>query len=160
MEFLQGGELYDYWFNKEDQKLSEDEAKEIMLQLLSAIDYCHNSKIIHRDLKFQNILLSRKPNTSQMDVDKDSTSKSNQKNYNIFDLDLKIVDFGIFGSTAGGNNPEKSNAGSLKYMPPEVLIGFTESTPKIDVWALGIMLHAFILGYFPFRSSNKEDLKK
>lgn len=45
-------------------------------------------------------------------------------------------------------------------MPPEVLIGFTESTPKIDVWAVGIMLHALMLGYFPFRSSNKDDLKK
>jgi serine/threonine protein kinase len=45
-------------------------------------------------------------------------------------------------------------------MPPEVLIGFTESTPKIDVWAVGIMLHALMLGYFPFRSSNREELKK
>ena len=45
-------------------------------------------------------------------------------------------------------------------MPPEVLLGHTESTPKIDVWAIGIMLHAFLLGYFPFRSSNKDELKK
>lgn len=45
-------------------------------------------------------------------------------------------------------------------MPPEVLIGHTESTPKIDVWAIGVMLHAFILGHFPFRSSNKDELKK
>lgn len=45
-------------------------------------------------------------------------------------------------------------------MPPEVLIGYTESSPKIDVWALGIMLHTLILGYFPFRSSNREDLKR
>lgn len=45
-------------------------------------------------------------------------------------------------------------------MPPEVLIGFTESTPKIDVWAIGIMLHALVIGYFPFRSSNKDELKK
>lgn len=50
--------------------------------------------------------------------------------------------------------------GSLKYMPPEVLLGHYESTPKIDVWAIGVMLHALVLGYFPFRSSNKEDLKK
>lgn len=95
-----------------------------------------------------------------MEFDKEATTKSINKNNNVFDLDLKIVDFGVFGSTAGANNPEKSNAGSLKYMPPEVLIGFTESTPKIDVWALGIMLHALILGFFPFRSSNKEELKK
>ena len=45
-------------------------------------------------------------------------------------------------------------------MPPEVLIGHTESTPKIDVWAIGIMLHALVIGYFPFRSSNKDELKK
>lgn len=52
MEYLQGGELYDYWQEKEERKVSEIEAKEIMLQLLSAIDYCHNMKVIHRDLKF------------------------------------------------------------------------------------------------------------
>jgi serine/threonine protein kinase len=45
-------------------------------------------------------------------------------------------------------------------MPPEVLIGFNESTPKIDIWALGLIMHALILGYLPFRSSNKEDLRK
>jgi serine/threonine protein kinase len=41
---------------------------------------------------------------------------------NEFDLDLKIVDFGIFGSTSGVN-PEKIHAGSLKYMAPEILLG-------------------------------------
>lgn len=45
-------------------------------------------------------------------------------------------------------------------MPPEVLIGFTDSTPKIDVWALGVMLHALITGRFPFRSAIKDELKK
>ena len=45
-------------------------------------------------------------------------------------------------------------------MPPEVLIGHNESTTKIDVWAMGIMLHALIVGHFPFRSSNKDELKK
>jgi serine/threonine protein kinase len=45
-------------------------------------------------------------------------------------------------------------------MPPEVLIGYTESTPKIDVWALGIMLYAMMMGNYPFRSSNKEELRK
>jgi serine/threonine protein kinase len=56
--------------------------------------------------------------------------------------------------------PEKSNVGSLKYMPPEVLIGFNEATPKIDIWSLGIILHGLVLGYLPFRASNKEDLRK
>jgi serine/threonine protein kinase len=57
-------------------------------------------------------------------------------------------------------NPEKVNAGSLKYMAPEVLIGHTESTPKIDVWSLGIILHGLVLGYLPYSSQNKDELKK
>jgi len=44
--------------------MSEDEAKELILQILLAIEYCHSNKIIHRDLKFQNIMLNKKPDTS------------------------------------------------------------------------------------------------
>lgn len=158
MEYLEGGELYEYWQSKEDHKLTEEEGKEMMVQLLSAIDYCHSLRIIHRDLKFQNILLSRTP-VPVVSYPEDIAKKSFVKNSNNFDIDLKIVDFGIFG-TSKLTNPEKSNAGSLKYMPPEVLIGYTESTPKIDVWALGIMMYALMIGNYPFRSSNKEELRK
>lgn len=102
MEYLEGGELYSYWQNKKNKLVPENEAKEIMLQLLSGIDYCHNLKIIHRDLKFQNILLSRLP-----DPGKQKTEESSYKNKNNeWDIDLRIVDFGIFGSTSG-INPEK-----------------------------------------------------
>ena len=69
------------------------------------------------------------------------------------------MDFGIFGSTQG-INPEKVQAGSLKYMAPELLIGHTESSAAIDIWSLGLMLHALVIGYLPFRSSSKEDLRK
>jgi serine/threonine protein kinase len=41
MEYLEGGELYQYWKSKEDKRVCELEAKEIMLQLLSAIEFCH-----------------------------------------------------------------------------------------------------------------------
>ena len=45
---------------------------------------------------------------------------------------------------------EKITAGSLKFMAPELLLGRTHSTPKIDVWSLGCILHAMILGEYPF----------
>jgi serine/threonine protein kinase len=45
-------------------------------------------------------------------------------------------------------------------MSPELLSGRTESTPAIDVWSLGIMLYGLLLGSVPFRSSNKDELKK
>lgn len=102
------------------------------------IDFCHSKKIIHRDLKLQNILLTEKideiPKTEE-----EAPSK----------IKVKIVDFGIFGTNVG-RVAEKSTAGSLKFMSPELLQGRTESTPKIDIWSLGCILHALILGEFPF----------
>lgn len=45
-------------------------------------------------------------------------------------------------------------------MAPELLKGNTESSAAIDVWSLGIILHGLVLGFLPFRSSSKEDLRK
>jgi len=78
---------------------------------------------------------------------------------NQWDLELKIVDFGIFGSTSG-LNPERIQAGSLKYMSPELLQGHSQSTPAIDIWSLGIILYGLVQGEVPFQSKNREELKK
>lgn len=45
-------------------------------------------------------------------------------------------------------------------MAPEILIGFNESTPKLDIWSLGIILYGLVIGDMPFRSKVKDDLKK
>lgn len=45
-------------------------------------------------------------------------------------------------------------------MAPEILLGHTESTPKLDVWSLGIILFGLLVGHLPFRSRDKEDLKR
>jgi serine/threonine protein kinase len=45
-------------------------------------------------------------------------------------------------------------------MSPELLTGHTESSPAIDVWSLGIILHGLVLGYVPFKSNSKDELKK
>jgi serine/threonine protein kinase len=69
------------------------------------------------------------------------------------------VDFGIFGSIAG-NRMENINCGSLRYMAPELLKGNYQSTPKIDIWSLGLMLHAMIFGFLPFNKPDRLDLEK
>ena len=58
MEYLSGGELYDYWKRFKNCQIPEFEVLEIMLQLTQAVDYCHSKKIIHRDIKFQNVILA------------------------------------------------------------------------------------------------------
>ena len=58
MEYLGGGELKDYVLER--GHLSEEEAKEFFRQLCDAVYYCHRDKLIHRDLKLENILLESK----------------------------------------------------------------------------------------------------
>jgi len=58
MEYLGGGELLEYVLKR--GKLTEDEAREFFIQIAEAVGYCHRSKLIHCDLKLENILLESK----------------------------------------------------------------------------------------------------
>lgn len=73
-------------------------------------------------------------------------------------IELKVVDFGIFGSVAG-IRMENITYGSLKFMAPEVLKGHTQSSPKIDVWSLGLMLNGMVLGFLPFTGADRKELE-
>ncbi len=68
---------------------------------------------------------------------------------------IKIIDFGVSGLFKG----EKSKAGSIKYMAPEVLSGDnTESRTYIDIWSLGCILYHLIVGEELFKG-NREEIK-
>ena len=82
---------------------------------------------MHRDLKLENVLFKNKG-----------------------ELHIKVVDFGIAGVCTGATK-EKVDAGSLAYMPPEVLKGTNnETTTAIDVWGIGAMFYALLYGNLPF----------
>ena len=72
-------------------------------------------------------------------------------------VEIKVVDFGIFGSIAGIKK-ESINFGSLKYMSPELIKGNYGSSPKIDIWCLGLMLHGLIFGFLPFNKGDRASL--
>eukprot|EP00826_Nyctotherus_ovalis_P047743 TRINITY_DN5536_c0_g1_i11.p1 TRINITY_DN5536_c0_g1~~TRINITY_DN5536_c0_g1_i11.p1 ORF type:complete len:350 (+),score=72.40 TRINITY_DN5536_c0_g1_i11:725-1774(+) len=133
MEFAQGGELKSYLNSK--GKLSENEAREILIQMLEAIEHCHALNVIHRDLKLENIVFA--------------------------DLDhkhIKIVDFGIAGLIQE-NKAEKSKAGTLRYMAPEILSGRNiEARSSLDVWSMGCILFALVCGQLPFDSNTSRDI--
>jgi serine/threonine protein kinase len=73
-------------------------------------------------------------------------------------VEIKVVDFGIFGSIAGIKR-ESVNFGSLKYMSPELIKGNYGSSPKIDIWCLGLMLHGLIFGFLPFNKGTTTALQ-
>ena len=90
---------------------------------------------MHRDLKLENVLF---------------------KNADDDDLYVKVIDFGIAGVAQ-----EKVDAGTLAYMAPECLEKVAaDTTPAIDVWAMGVMYFAMIFGTLPFSADNEKDLVK
>lgn len=133
MEYLEGGELLR--FLEERGRLGEEEALAVFRQIVSAIDYCHRQKIVHRDLKLENI----------MKVDRAS-------------LDIKIVDFGIAGLFAGRKS-EVTRAGSLPYLAPEVLSRKSlVAAPAMDIWSVGCILFALLAGGLPFQDKAEAQL--
>lgn len=146
MEYLKGGELDDLWKGQPMRRFSERNAYSLFIQLMNAVDYCHNSKIIHRDMKFQNVMLAEVPKYKQ------------DGKLDISSVNLKVVDFGIFGSISG-IRLENVNFGSLRFMAPELLQGDIKSTTKIDIWSLGLMLHAMVFGFLPFNANERNALE-
>lgn len=73
-------------------------------------------------------------------------------------MHIKIVDFGIAG-VCKNNQKEKTDAGTLSYMPPEVISGTkNEAGPGIDIWALGCMIYAMVIGVMPFTGDDEDEL--
>ena len=136
MEVATGGEVYQ--FVNQRKKLSETMSRRIIYQVIDAISYCHERRVVHRDLKLENVLFESPP-------DEDN-------------LNIKVIDFGIAG-VVRPDGGDKIDAGSLAYMPPECFQeGGAETTFAIDVWAIGIMFYAMIYGSLPFFNAKENKL--
>lgn len=73
---------------------------------------------------------------------------------------VKVVDFGIAGKCQN-NKGERSDAGTIKFMPPEMHSGENNfASPGIDVWALGVILFCMLFGQYPFDEEDEEELIK
>ena len=133
MEYAKGGELTQL-INSKDE-ITETKIKDIFKQIYSAVKYLHNKNIIHRDLKTNNIVF----------LDEEKTH-------------VAIIDFGISSTSCGG---DVLKAGTLKYLPPEILTGDTfKNSNKIDMWALGIILYLLYFKKFPFDGKDFSEIKK
>ena len=104
-------------------------------QLLLALMYCHNTlKLIHRDIKPDNILIDEFDN-------------------------IKLADFGVsLLLPEDGSDNIKSNAGSTMFFSPEACIGSMYRGRLNDIWAAGIVLYYMATGEYPFVSSEYQKL--
>jgi len=132
MEYVKGKELLAYI--NEKNKLNENESCYYFQQIISGIEYLEKLKIVHRDIKLENIIIEDNKN-------------------------IKILDFGL-SNFYQKNNILYSSCGSLCYASPEMVEGKKYSGSCVDIWSSGIVLFAMLCGYLPFTDSNEQKLFK
>lgn len=131
MEYVEGKTLKS--LIKRRGALTLPEVIDIMLQLTSAVACAHDSYIIHRDIKPQNVLIKE-------------------------DGTVKITDFGI-AMALNSNELTQTNSvmGSVHYLPPEQANG-SGATIKSDIYSLGILMFELLTGKLPFKGENAVEI--
>lgn len=128
LEWCPGDELYNYLLNK--GALEPAKVQRIFTQLVGAVSYVHSKSCVHRDLKLENILLDKHG-------------------------DVKLVDFGFTREYEGKSNYLQTWCGTVCYSAPEMLKGEKYAGEKVDVWSLGIILYALLVGELPFDDDDE-----
>ena len=133
-EYCEGGTLDDIWYKLEKSSpkyfMPEIEVLEILYQVILGLSILSDNNIVHRDIKPENILI-------------------NKGYYKIGDFGFAKEVFDIF----------ETKLGTLLYMAPEFHNNTDKLTPKVDVWAIGCILHQFLFKKHPYaieRGTAKE----
>ena len=135
-EYCKEGELFSYIKNK----YSERQLAVLFYQVFSGLWYLHENKILHRDIKLENIMIDGKEN------DKETGEEL---------FWVKIIDFGT-AKLFEKNKNEKDVVGSSYYIAPEVLK--QSYNEKCDTWSVGVILYMTLVGRAPFDGKDDEEI--
>lgn len=115
--------------------LSLPEVRRFMIQICGGVKYMHKRNVIHRDLKMGNIFLDAQMN-------------------------IKIGDFGLAAVLADEQDRRTTLCGTPNYIAPEILSksGARGHDSKVDVWAIGIICYAMLVGVPPFQSKTQQEI--
>ena len=133
MEECKGGEVFDKIIEHIQSKkmYTEKDAANIFIQMMSAVDYCHNNGICHRDLKPENLLYLKEGSEIENPI--------------------KVIDFGL-SQIISQSKKLKTKVGTAYYVAPEILQG--SYTEKCDIWSAGVILYILLSGSPPFNGPN------
>jgi NIMA (never in mitosis gene a)-related kinase len=129
MEYAPGGTLFEYIQHRNGRLMDEEHILQIFAQIVSALHHVHSLKILHRDLKTQNIMLSRKRNV------------------------IKVGDFGISKVLSSKITSAHTIVGTPCYISPEICEG-KRYNKKSDIWALGCLLYELTTLHKAFEAMN------
>nr|XP_023417694.1 putative sperm motility kinase W [Cavia porcellus] len=133
LEYACGKDLQRFIKFAETQKLEEEKARLIFRELLEAVQYCHDSGIIHGDLKPANILMDREGHP-------------------------KLSDFGLAFRFLPGQEVTACGC-TLQYAAPELFLQKKYQGPPLDIWSLGVILFEMVAGVRPFSGTKTELMK-
>lgn len=132
MEYCDGGDLAE--FLEKRKRLPEDVAKKFLQQIVAALDFMNDRRIIHRDIKPKNILLTTR--------DENAT--------------LKLADFG-FARIIDYQGVADTQCGTPLYMAPEVSLGKKYGL-KADLWSIGCIFYEMVVGSRPYEAATQLQL--
>jgi len=135
-EYCSGGTLESYLEEElMDGSMSEQQAREYFVQIISGLDHLHNKlHVVHRDLQLQNICLQ--PNHHHQHR-------------------VKICDFGLSTHFVPNQRSLNVYCGNGLYLAPQVHMREFYEGPELDVWSAGVCLYRMITGFMPFRDAER-----
>ncbi|KAI4872203.1 hypothetical protein NFI96_031036 [Prochilodus magdalenae] len=132
LELVSGGELFDFLAQKES--LSEEEATEFIKQILDGVQYLHSRRIVHFDLKPENIMLL---------------------DNNVPKPRIKLIDFGLAHKIEDGVE-FKNIFGTPEFVAPEI-VNYEPLGIASDMWSIGVITYILLSGASPFLGESKQE---
>jgi len=130
LEHIDGMDLFQFMEKRDFTPLPEKQLKKIFLQLAKTVEFCHKKGFVHRDLKLENAIITKKDQ-------------------------IKLIDFG-FCKKVSCHELLETYLGSWEYASPQIIQRKPFNACKSEVWSLGVMLYALAFGQFPFSPTDRE----
>ena len=152
MEYCNGGSLSDC-LKKYGKPFPQEIIQYFMRQIVNGLKYIHSKRIIHRDIKMDNILIKYK-------------NKEDLQNFRLLKSEIKIIDFGL-ATKLGPDGYAYTFIGSPINMDPHILEGYNEDgkfeklqkyNEKADIWSLGTICYQMLTGDTVFKVDNFQEL--